>query len=89
MLVKEVRVIKRIYPFGREKLILSPDDGNTMKHTRLKENESLLKYFLVIRKLKKGDFFGVGENCKDSYVITKGTRVSDIVQLIRKRLKCL
>ena len=66
-------VIQKVLPFGREKLVLTPEkkDG-TQRLSRLKENETVLTFFLVIKTLKGGDYFGVGECMKDSFIITKG-----------------
>ena len=74
ILVREMKIIKRTLPFGKEKLILPLQSNQTMapRLNRLKKDESLIKYFLGIGNLQKGDYFGIGENIKDSFIITKG-----------------
>ena len=71
MLVKKMSVIKKTLPFGREKLILAPKKDGTQQLCRLKVNEKILTFFLTIKTLKSGDYFGVGEPMKDSFIVTK------------------
>ena len=74
VLVKEIKLLKRKMPFGREELYL-PRERNEIDPpclNRAKKNETLLRYLLVIRTFRSGDYFGAGENMKDSFIITKG-----------------
>ena len=64
-------IIKKVLPFGREKLILPPEKDDSRRVSRLKENETMLTVFLAIKTLKGGDYFAVGEPMKDLFIITK------------------
>ena len=64
-------IVKRFLPFGREKLVLPPEKDGTQRISRLKENETMVTFFLVIKTLKGGDYFAVGEPMKDLFIITK------------------
>lgn len=72
VLVKKMSIVKKVLPFGREKLVLPPErkDGS-YRLSRLKENETVFTCFLIIKTLTAGDYFGVGESMQDSYIITK------------------
>ncbi|CAB3976902.1 Hypothetical predicted protein [Paramuricea clavata] len=72
ILVKKMSIIKKTLPFGREKLVLPPEKDGKQRLSRLKENETMLTIFLTIKTLKSGDYFGVGESMKDSFIITRG-----------------
>ena len=70
--MKKMSIIKKTLPFGREKLVLPPEKDGKQRLSRLKENETMLTIFLTIKTLKSGDYFGVGESMKDSFIITRG-----------------
>ena len=63
--------IKKILPFGREKLTLVPEKKGTQQLSRLRENETILTFLLTIKSLKAGDYFGVGESMKDLFMVTR------------------
>ena len=62
---------------GNRKITLPPlgTDQNVTSHFRLSCNESCKKYYLVVRLLNTGDYFGVGEDLRKISVISVG-RVS-------------
>ena len=60
--------------YGRKNLMLPPVDYNKRDVNRNKEK--VIKKYLTIHILKKGDAFGVGEDLKKTFVVSIG-RVSD------------
>lgn len=69
-MVKKIELIKRNLPFGRQKYFLAPEQ-KIEKPSRSKVNEKKLTFFVVVKTLNPGDYFGVGEPMEDLYVITK------------------
>lgn len=74
-MVREIAMIRNESSTGKIRLKLPPinfteptDNGDS--------KERIVKKFLTVHVLNKGDFFGVGEDLKKTYIITVG-RVSE------------
>ena len=74
--VRDITIINKCLPSGNTRLTLPPINFTAKADSRTNNNERIVRKFLTIHILKKGDFFGVGEDLKDTYIITVG-RVSD------------
>ena len=72
--VREITMFQRESLYGSKKLMLPPIDYNKRDVNRT--NEKVIKKYLTIHILKKGDAFGVGEDLKKTFVVSIG-RVSD------------
>lgn len=68
----------RTLPFGTTKLIFPPEEAERRKAFQMTENDTMKKYFLVVRVLEKGNFFGLGEQTSNMMVVTAG-KVRDFV----------
>lgn len=76
--VREIAMIRKESSTGKIRLKLPPinfteptDNGDSKAG-----KERVVKKFLTVHVLNKGDFFGVGEDLKKTYIITVG-RVSE------------
>ena len=69
LVVSKINVIKESLPYGKESIRMIPYDKlNQIKITRYQRKENI---FLIIRKLRKGDCFGIGEMLPQTSVISK------------------
>ena len=69
---KEVRAltfIKKIMPSGKTRLQLPPIGCSNPRNTSRQKVE---RKFLTLRVLEKGEFFGVGEDLTNTYIIADG-----------------
>ncbi|XP_067022888.1 cyclic nucleotide-binding domain-containing protein 2-like [Acropora muricata] len=89
--VREITMFQRESLYGSKKLMLPPIDYNKRDVNR--NNEKVIKKYLTIHILKKGDAFGVGEDLKKTFVVSIGRVhclvVSRLVFLKRDRGKAL
>ena len=76
--VREITMIHKESSSGNTRLRLPPinftEKGLINSNDKCKER--VVKKFLTIHVLKKGDFFGVGEDLKKTFIISVG-RVSE------------
>jgi len=71
--VREIAMIRKESSSGKISLRLPPINFN---QTSMKDKESVVKKFITVHELNRGDFFGVGEDLRKTYIITVG-RVSE------------
>lgn len=69
--VREITVIKKESSSGKIKLTLPPINF-TDNYIKSKPKESVVRKFLTIHILNRGDFFGVGEDLKKTFIISVG-----------------
>ncbi|XP_022803352.1 cAMP-dependent protein kinase regulatory subunit-like [Stylophora pistillata] len=69
--VREITVIKKESSSGKIKLTLPPINF-TDNYIKNKPKESVVRKFLTIHILNRGDFFGVGEDLKKTFIISVG-----------------
>lgn len=72
--VREITIIRSTSTSGKTKLKLPPIDF-TEGDSEGNKTDKVVKKYLTINVLKEGDFFGVGEDLKKTYIISVG-RVS-------------
>ena len=72
--VREITIIRSTSTSGKTKLKLPPIDY-TEGDNEGNKTDKVVKKYLTIHVLKEGDFFGVGEDLKKTYIISVG-RVS-------------
>ena len=72
--VREIAMIRKETSSGKIRLKLPPINF-TEQTENGDSNEKVVKKFLTVHVLNKGDFFGVGEDLRKTYIITVG-RVS-------------
>ena len=72
--VREITIIRSTSTSGKTKLKLPPIDF-TEGDSEGNKTDKVVKKYLTIHVLKEGDFFGVGEDLKKTYIISVG-RVS-------------
>lgn len=72
--VREITMIRTESSSGKTKLRLPPINFNE-KDFANDDNERVVRKYLTLHTLKKGDFFGVGEDLKKTFIISVG-RVS-------------
>lgn len=90
--VREITMIKKESSSGKTKLKLPPlnfTDSDMEKN----DKDRVVKKFLTVHMLNKGDFFGVGEDLRKTFIISVG-RVSEqrkeaIVKQYLKHLKII
>jgi len=69
LVVSKINVIKESLPYGKEYIrMITPEQVKTAPITRYQRKESI---FLVIRRLKQGDCFGIGEQLPQTSVISQ------------------
>lgn len=69
LVVSKINVIKESLPYGKENICMIPYDKlDQIEITRYQRKENI---FLIIRKLRKGDCFGIGEMLPQTSVISK------------------
>ena len=76
--VRQLPVVIRNLPFGRERITLASvdDEDEVRRKVQLDaKDEKIKNVFLVVQVLKEGSYFGVDENIGKSSVITV-TKVS-------------
>ena len=71
--VREIAMIRKESSSGKISLRLPPINFN---RTNMKDKERVVKKFITVHELNRGDFFGVGEDLRKTYIITVG-RVSE------------
>lgn len=69
--VREITVIKKESSSGKIKLTLPPINF-TDNYIKSNPKESVVRKFLTIHILNRGDFFGVGEDLKKTFIISVG-----------------
>ena len=74
--VREIAMIRNESSSGKIRLKLPPINFTEPTDNGADLKESVVKKFLTVHVLNKGDFFGVGEDLKKTYIITVG-RVSE------------
>lgn len=73
--VREIAMIRKESSSGKIRLKLPPINFTEIPENGAHSNEKVVKKFLTVHVLNRGDFFGVGEDLKKTYIITVG-RVS-------------
>ena len=69
LVVSKINVIKESLPYGKESIRMVPyDKWDEVEITKYERKEDI---FLIIRKLGKGDCFGIGEMLPQTSVISK------------------
>ena len=71
--VREKTMIRKESSSGKISLHLPPINFN---QRNMKDKERVVKKFITVHELNKGDFFGMGEDLKKTFIITVG-RVSE------------
>ena len=74
--VREITMIRSESSSGKTKLKLPPVNFTENDIDTGNNKDKVVKKFLTIHMLKKGDFFGVGEDLKKTFIISVG-RVSE------------
>ena len=74
--VREITMIKKESSSGKIQLKLPPINFNE-KNIDNNVKEHVVRKFLSVHMLSKGDFFGVGEDLKKTFIISVG-RVSEL-----------
>ena len=69
--VREITIIRSTSTSGKTKLKLPPIDF-TEGDSEGNKTDKVVKKYLTIHVLKEGDFFGVGEDLKKTYIISVG-----------------
>jgi len=70
--VREIAMIRKESSSGKISLRLPPINFN---RKNMKDKERVVKKFIIVHELNRGDFFGVGEDLRKTFIITVG-RVS-------------
>ena len=67
--VREILMIRKQISSGKFSLHFPPINFN---QRNMRDKERLVKKFITVHELNKGDYFGVGEDLKKTFIITAG-----------------
>jgi len=84
--VREITIIRSTSPSGKTKLKLPPIDF-TEGDSEGNKTDKVVKKYLTIHVLKEGDFFGVGEDLKKTYIISVGRVSMETGYLVTKSFR--